>query len=292
MFRKISVCLLTVLMLMSLTAMVAAHGKKKPVKKGILLVSFGTSVPEAQVAFKHIEEKVKAEFPNVPLRWAYTSHIIRHKLAKEGQQLDSVEIALAKMMEEGFTHVAVQSFHIIGGEEFHIMHQNVKAFAGMAEGIEKISIGYPLLSTQDDLQKVTEAVIANIPKNRKKDEAVVLMGHGTPHPSNAFYPAMMYYLQQKDPNLFIGTVEGTPTIDDIKTMLTQKGIKKAYLIPFMSVAGDHARNDMSGDEKESWKNILGAAGISCEPVLKGLAEYDNIVAIWIEHLKKAYTHFD
>ncbi len=272
-------------------AMASGHGKEKPVKKGILLVAFGTSVPEAQVAFSNIEKKVRSEFPDVPLRWAYTSHIIRHKLAKEGKYLDSIEIALAKMMDEGFTHVAIQSFHVIGGEEFHTMYQNAKAFAGMSEGIEKIIVGYPLLGTQEDMTKAADAVIANIPKERKKDEAVVLMGHGTPHPANAFYAALSYYIQQKDPNIFIATVEGSPSIDDIKAVLTKKAIKKAYLMPFMSVAGDHARNDMSGDEKDSWKSILSKEGISCVPVLKGLAEYDNMVAIWIDHLKQVFAHF-
>ncbi len=294
MFRKISVFVLAAcaMAMVSFSAMAADHGKQKAVKKGILLVSFGTSVPEAQAAFANIEKKVKAEFPDVPLRWAYTSHVIRHKLAKEGKYLDSVEIALAKMMDEGFTHVAVQSFHIIGGEEFHSMYQNTKAFAGMSEGIEKIIVGYPLLGSEEDMKKATDAVIANIPKDRKKGEALVLMGHGTPHPANAFYAALMYHLQQKDPDIFIGTVEGSPTIDDIKEMLMKKGIKKVYLMPFMSVAGDHARNDMTGDDKDSWKSILSKEGITCVPILKGLAEYDNMVAIWIEHLKQVYAHFN
>jgi hypothetical protein len=122
--------------------------------------------------------------------------------------------------------------------------------------IEKIIVGYPLLGTEDDMKKVTDAVIENIPKERKKDEAVIFMGHGTAHPSNAFYTALLYHLQQKDPNIFIPTVDGSPTIEDVRATLTTKGIKKAYLMPLMTVAGDHARNDMSGDKDDSWKNIL------------------------------------
>jgi len=291
MFRKIGICMLAVCVMISFSSAAFAHGKKREAKKGILLVSFGSSMPEAQAAFKNIEEKVKAAFPNVPIRWAYTSHIIRHKLAKEGKVLDSVETAMAKMMDEGFTHVAVQSFHTIGGEEFHGMSRNVNAFSGMYEGIERIIVGYPLLGTQEDMENVSKAIIENIPKERKENEAVVLMGHGTHHPGNAFYAAMMFNLQKKDPNIFVGTVEGSPTIEDIQDMLLKKKIKKAYLMPFMSVAGDHARNDMAGDEPDSWKSILTKAGITCVPVLKGSAEYDNIVAIWIDHLKKAFAHF-
>ena len=272
-------------------ALASGHEHKRPVKKGILLVAFGSSIPEAQVSFENIDNKAKAAFPDVPIRWAYTSSIIRHKLAKQGKQLDSVEMALAKMMDEGFTHVAVQSLHTIAGEEFHDLRRNAYAFSNMAGGFDHILVGYPLLGTEEDLIRVRDAIIQHIPKARMKNEAVVLMGHGTPHPSNAFYAAMMFHFQQKDPNIFVGTVEGGPEIDDIKTMLLKKNIKKAYLMPFMSVAGDHAINDMAGKEKDSWKSILTAADIKCVPILKGTAEYDEIVAIWVDHLKTVMSHF-
>jgi len=100
----------------------------------------------------------------------------------------------------------------------------------------------------------------------------------------------MFNLQKIDPNIFVGTVEGSPEIGDIKALLEQKKIKSAYLIPFMSVAGDHARNDMSGDDDDSWKSILTKSGINCRVVLKGTAEYDNMVAIWIKHLGQAMEH--
>jgi len=87
-------------------------------------------------------------------------------------------------------------------------------------------------------------------------------------------------------------VEGSQTIDDVKKMLLAKNIKKAYLMPFMSVAGDHARNDMAGDEDDSWKSILTKAGIKCVPVLKGSAEFDNIVDIWVDHLELPLEHFN
>jgi sirohydrochlorin cobaltochelatase len=291
--RKITILVFSLILTMTLSAAVAAegHGHKQPMKKGILLVAFGSSIPEAQVFFKNIDKRVKNAFPGVPVRWAYTSHIIRHKLAKEGKQLDSMEMALAKMMDEGFTHVAVQSLHTIAGEEYHGLVQNAYAFGQMSGGFERILVGYPLLGKEDDLVKVTELIIKNIPKDRKKEDAVVLMGHGTHHPGNAFYAAMMYHFQQKDPNIFVGTVEGSPTIDDIKGLLLKKKIKKAYLMPFMSVAGDHARNDMAGDEDDSWKSILTKAGIKCVPVLKGTAEYNDIVDIWVAHLKTVLAHF-
>jgi len=287
----VSIMVLVLTFVFSFTALAGGHGEDKPIKKGILLVAFGSSVPEAQVSFENIDNKVNKTFPGIPVRWAYTSHIIRHKLAKEGKQLDSVEVALAKMMDEGFTHVAVQSLHTIAGEEYHQLVQNAHAFGLMAGGFKRIVVGYPLLAREDDLERVTKAILGHIPRDRKKKDAVVLMGHGSPHPGNAFYAAMMYHFQREDPNIFLGTVEGAPTIDDIKEMLAEKRIKKAYLMPFMSVAGDHARNDMAGDEEDSWKSILTKQGVICVPILKGTAEYDDIVNIWVDHLRQVLSHF-
>lgn len=268
----------------------AGPGHQRPAKKGILLVTFGSSVPEARVAFENIDRKVKAAFPGIPVRWAYTSSIIRKKLAKQGMHLDSVVTALAKMMDEGFTQVAVQSLHTIRGEEFDDLVHSAYAFKIMPEGITQLVVGAPLLSTEDDLNRVTAAILENLPQARRRDEAVVLMGHGTPHPSNAFYAALMFHLQRKDPNVFVATVEGAPDIDDVVRMLQERSLKKAYLIPFMSVAGDHARNDMAGDEDDSWKNVLAKAGIQTEALLKGTAEYDNMVEIWLDHLRIIMRH--
>ncbi len=273
------------------SAMAGGHGHKAPKKVGILLAAFGSSEPSAQVAFENIDKKTKAAYPGIPVRWAYTSHIIRKKLAKRGQHLDSPEVALAKMQDEGFTHVAVQSLHTIGGAEYHDLRRTVGAFKVMG-GFQRIILGYPLLATQEDMQRAVDAILKTIPLNRKENEAVVLMGHGTHHPSNAFYAALMFQLQLKDPNIFVGTVEGYPAVDLIVELLHKKKIKKAYLMPFMSVAGDHAKNDMAGDEDDSWKTIFNQAGIQCVPILKGTAEYDDFVDMWVDHLKGPLSHFE
>ncbi len=205
--------------------------------------------------------------------------------------MDSPEVALAKMQDEGFTHVVVQSLHTIGGSEYHDLRRIVAAFKVMG-GFKRIILGYPLLATQDDMQSAVDAILEIIPKNRKKSDAVVLMGHGTHHPSNAFYAALMFQLQLKDANIFVGTVEGYPEVDLIKEWLLQKNIKKAYLMPFMSVAGDHAKNDMAGDEDDSWKSILTKEGIQCVPILKGTAEYESFVDIWVSHIRGPLSHFE
>jgi len=291
--KRILIPAMVVFFLATLAAMASAghHGKAQPAKNGILLVAFGTSVPEAQQSFDNVEAKVKSVYPDIPVRWAFTSRIIRHKLAGEGKHLDSPEMALARMMDEGFTHVAVQSLHTIAGEEFHDLRRNVGAFATMADGFERLVLGYPLLGNHEDLERVVAAMIGHIPAERKPTEAVVLMGHGTPHPADAFYAALAYRFQQKDPNIFVGTVEGSPTIEEIKAALIAKKIRKAYLMPLMSVAGDHAQNDMAGPEPDSWASILKAAGIECVPILTGTAQYDDIVGIWVDHLGTVLAHF-
>lgn len=268
----------------------AGHGHKSEKKVGILLVAFGSSEASAQISFKNIDRKVKAKYAGIAVRWAYSSHIIRKKMAKQGESLDSPETALAKMMDENFTHVAVQSLHTIGGAEYHDLRRTVGAFKGMG-GFQKIILGYPLLSTQSDMERSVEALMAMIPKKRKKNEAVVLMGHGTHHPANAFYAALMFQLQLKDPNIFVGTVEGYPELGLIKDLLLKKKIKKAWLLPFMSVAGDHAKNDMAGDEDDSWKSVLTKAGVNVVPILKGTAEFDGFVDIWVDHIQGPLGHF-
>ncbi|WP_287127193.1 sirohydrochlorin cobaltochelatase [Desulfobacter sp.] len=267
-----------------------AHKEAREMKKGILLVAFGTSEASAKVSFQHIEAKVKKAFPGVDVRWAYTSHIIRHKLAGQGDIILSPAQALAKMMDEGYTHVAVQSLHTIPGEEYHELAMTVNGFKTMPGGFDRLILGFPLLGAQDTVAKAVDAIFATLPKARKANDAVVLMGHGTHHPGNIYYSAMNWQLQQKDPNIIMGTVEGYPELGDVIAWLKERKTGKVWLMPFMSVAGDHAKNDMAGDEEDSWKSRLTKAGFSCQTVLKGTAEYDEFVDIWVGQLAKAMTH--
>ncbi|WP_245590164.1 sirohydrochlorin cobaltochelatase [Desulfobulbus elongatus] len=269
----------------------AGHPAKEDKGPAILLVTFGTSVDSAQSAFRTVEQRVKAAFPKTEVRWAYTSKIIRKKLEKEGTHIDSPEVALARLMDDGYTKVAVQSLHMIPGAEFHELYDNARLFGQMSGGIDKVVVSSPLLVSDETMDKALKEVMARVvPKARQANEAVVLMGHGTHHPSDAIYSALMYKAQKMDPNVYVGTVEGSPSFDEIKEMLVQKNIKKAYLIPFMTVAGDHAMNDMAGDEPDSWKSQLTKAGIESVPVMKGLAEFDAIADMWVAQLKTAMAH--
>jgi sirohydrochlorin cobaltochelatase len=268
------------------------YGERMSEKKGILLVAFGTTVPEAQISFENIERSVKKTFPGIPVRWGYTSRTIIRKMGEKGIQLATPEEALSSMMRENFTHVAVQSLHVMPGAEFHGLVKNVQRFEGMSKGLKKVIVGYPLMATSEDVQRVAETFLKIIPPERRKMDAVVFMGHGTHHPANVYYAALNYHVQKLDPNVFVGTVEGWPEIDSITSDLKGNRIKKAYLMPFMTVAGDHARNDMAGPSADSWKSMLEKEGINCVVVLKGTAEFQEFVDIWVDHLRSAFSHFD
>lgn len=289
MHKATRVCgLVLVIFLMFLGAQAFAdHGAERPTKKGILLVAFGTTVPEARAALDNIDTKAKARFPGLEVRWAYSSRIVRQKLAGEGLQFDSPAMALARMMDDGFTHVAVQSLQTIPGEEFHGLQKTAAAFSGLPKGMEQVTLGLPLLAEPADVEACARAVMASLPPDRKKNEAVILMGHGTHHPANIYYPGLQYTLNRLDPLVLIGTVGGTPSLDHVRQVLKERKVSKVYLQPFMAVAGDHAVNDMAGDGDDSWKSVLASDGVACEAVLRGTAEFPAFVDIWLDHLQDA-----
>ncbi len=250
----------------------------------ILLVTFGTSDQEAKKAFANIERLAKEKFPGHEIRWAYTSEMIRKKLAKKGESFDSPEEAVKKLKEAGIRKVFVQSLHIIPGVEFH---EVVKAVSQFKNDFEKITVSPPLLNSMDDVRKSVRIMLSKVPSERKKEDAVLFMGHGSEkHPSDMIYVAAAYDLEKSGDNAFLATVEGNPSFNEILNELNEKKIKKVYLMPFMSVAGDHAKNDMAGDSPDSWKSLLSKNRIESVPVMKGMAEYDEIVNIWLEHLDK------
>jgi sirohydrochlorin cobaltochelatase len=116
------------------------------------------------------------------------------------------------------------------------------------------------------------------------------MGHGSKrHPSDAIYAAMNYVFAALSANVFVATISGYPSLGDLLPEIMKRNVKKAYLIPFMAVAGGHVRNDMAGEKPESWKAILTAKGIDCEAVLSGVAEYPEIIEIWVNHLREAFA---
>ena len=252
-------------------------------KRAILLVAFGTTHNDALKAYDMVEARVRQAFPDVPLRWAYTSRMVRHKLAQKGQEVPSPAQALASMLDEGIERVAVQSLHVIPGSEYRDLCAVVRGFRLMP-AMKEIVLGRPLLGSQADMERVRKALEAIA---SKESASHLFIGHGTHHPSNAFYTALAYRLEQGGSRAFLGTVEGYPDRGTVFKGLRASDRRKVVLHPFMVVAGDHAKNDIAGPGSGSWKSELESRGYACEAVLKGLGEYESLASIWVDHLRSA-----
>lgn len=288
-----SLGLLALAVLLTAFAVCGAQAGSAPGKTGILLVAFGTTVPEARASYDAFERSVREAFPGVPVRWAYTSHIVRKRIAARGLAVPSVPQALETMRADGVRRVAVQSLHVIPGEEYHDkLLRTVLEHRRRANGFEAVALGDPLLSTHEDMKAAAAALLASVPAERGADDAMVFMGHGTHHPANIYYPGLQWYLSERDPLAFTGTVEGAPGLDWVLDRLKAEGVKRVWLQPLMTVAGDHARNDMAGDEPGSWKSVLDDAGFEVHPVLRGMGEYAAFRAIWLDHLRSALQRLE
>jgi sirohydrochlorin cobaltochelatase len=263
----------------------AAHGRKSPARKVILLTAFGASESQSKSALDHIEQRAGAMFPGIPIRRAFTSRVMRDRRARSGQRPDSPETALARLMDEGYTQVAVLSLHVIAGIEFHDLVRNVRLFTRMQGGIEQVQVARPLLSSHEDMVRVAGVLLGSLRSRRKPDEALILVGHGSPqHPSDAVYLAMYQVVQDLDPQVFVGTLAGHLNLPQLLPKLAARQIRRVFLLPLMAVAGGHVRNDVAGEQEGSWKTILEKNGYACEVVLKGMIEYPEVVEIWLDHL--------
>ena len=289
MFKRTA--LIIMLLSFSVTTAFSANSLlNKGTKKAILLISFGTSVPSARKSFENVEEETKKRFPGVEVRWGFTSNIIRKKLKKQGIITQTPQLALANLAEDGYTHIAIQSLHTIPGVEYDKIVASVSKIMAEPKLFENVTVGAPLLANHHKVDLAMAELLRLAPKERKPNEALIFMGHGSEHHwADLVYAAASAKINKLDKNAFLGTVEGHPTIDDVVESCKENGIKKAYLIPFMSVAGDHAKNDLAGPDDDSWKSVLEKNGVECIPVLKGTAEYDSMVKLWLDNLEKAFN---
>lgn len=273
---------------------VVAYQHREAVEKktGIILVAFGTTIPEANKAFLDLENEVRKTFPGIEIRWAFTSKIVQRKLKKIGKQVDSPLVALSKMVDDGYTNILVASFHTMPGEEFHKLCRDVQAIAQAAESEgRRFEVSKPLFSSTEEMDKIGKAILKRFKGIKNHEDAVILMGHGNKnHGGDSVYPAFAYFIQKMDSNFFVATIDGRPSIEEITRILNEKKIKKVWLAPLMAVAGDHARNDMCGNKQDSWKSMLTKDGFQVECIMEGSSENPKIREIWIDHLKAAYDH--
>lgn len=286
--------ILSILILISLIFFPSiSFAKDKNDKSAILIVSFGTSMPEARKAIDNLVNAAKKNFPDYEVRLAFTSNIIRRKLAREFNEIISNPVeALAKLNDEGFEDVYIMPTHMIPGEEYDEIknvHSAFKVLKGKY-GFDDLELGRPFMNSSKDCSRMAEILIERF-KNQlaDKETGIILMGHGTPkHFANALYSLLQVELDKKlYGRFFVGTVEATPEIDDvIANLKRQPEIKKLVLSPLMIVAGDHANNDLAGeDDEESWLNVLKANGYeNISAYLVGLGEDENIAKDFVKKI--------
>lgn len=257
-------------------------------KKAILFVSFGTSYNDTRVVtIDALKNEVAKKYEDYDVKLAFTSRqIIRKIYKRDGIRIDTPEEALKKLKSDGYGTVIVQSTHIINGVEADYLKEEVKEFKN---DFYTIRLGKPLLTHINDYGKIVEALKLQM-KNMPEDEAVVLIGHGTHHHATSAYAMMDYVFQNSLQNIYIGTVEGFPTYENVVARLNKNGIKKVTLMPFMFVAGDHATNDIAGDEDNSWKMMLSNDGFIVNVYLHGLGENKVIQKLFIEHIEHAINN--
>ncbi len=241
-------------------------------KKAILIVSFGTTYKDSRkLTIDEIENKIKENFKEYEIRKTFTSHMIIKKLKeRDGIFIDTPEEAMEKLKKEGFEEVIVQPLHIIPGEEYDYIENVVQKYI-KEKAFLKLAIGRPALYYKCSDVIDDYAIMADVlRKQLPEDMAVVLMGHGTKHVANAAYSCFQLVLKDKGfNNVYVGTVEGYPTLNEVIGNLENDEVKEVMLMPLMVTAGDHAINDMSGENEDSWKNILENRGFKVHIYLHG-----------------------
>lgn len=256
-----------------------------PGRKAILAVSFGTSYRETRDAtIGAIEADLQAAYPDYAVRRAFTSQMILRKLKKrDGLHIDTVAEAMERLAADGVGTLVIQPTYVMNGIEYDRM---MAAAAPYLCRFAAVSFGAPLLNSASDYDEVAKALITELAP--AGDTALVFMGHGTEHFADCAYAALDYHFKAMGhPNVFVGTVEGYPLFDHVLDGIRAGGYQKALLAPLMVVAGDHATNDMAGDEPDSWKNQLLRAGCQVECVLRGMGEYESIRALYTAHAGEA-----
>lgn len=275
----------------------------------ILVVSFGTSFNESRIAtIGQVEKAVQKAFPKYSVRRAFTSQIIiKHVLKRDGEQIDNVTEALDRAVNNGVKNLIVQPTHLMHGAEYDEL---AAAIENYKDKFENLVIAQPLLGEVGDTEEITNADkkavaqavaddmakvagLKNQKNGAKAGYAFVLMGHGTSHSAKITYTQMASQMKELGyANVFVGTVEGEPeetAVENIIEAVHAAGYKKVILRPLMLVAGDHATNDMAGDEDDSWKSLFKASGyfesIDCQ--ILGLGQIPQIQKLYVSHTSEA-----
>ncbi len=278
-------------------------------EKEILVVSFGTSYNGSRVAdIKGIEDAIAAAFPDWSVRRAFTAQIIiNHVQARDGEFIDNVDQALERAVANGVKQLIIQPTHLMHGAEYDELMESVNAYA---DKFEAVAVAEPLLGEvgsdatviNEDKAAVAEAIVgaalaetdyATMEDAANDSTAFVFMGHGTSHTAKVTYSQMQTQMNTLGyNNVFIGTVEGEPeetACENVIEAVSAAGYKHIVLRPLMVVAGDHANNDMAGDEEDSWKSMFLASGafdsVDCQ--IAGLGSIETVESLYIAHTQAA-----
>lgn len=303
----------------------ATVGESMEKKKdtAIVLAMFGTTYPEAIPDLKAIEDHVRRAFPGTELRISFTSHQIRRvwqerKNRPEWQKRADIPAefmdarglisTVGELQDAGYRKIVIQPTHLYHGEQFMDLAEYVRGLNSIRTIKAKwmpfsrpIALGRPLLGSwgdrydyHEDIKKVAEAIRPLVEKARREKAALVLMAHGNDYMSSGIYSEFERMAGEiyPDTRIVIGSVEGYPGVDHVLEAVWRNDIRKAVLAPFMIVAGDHARNDMTGPEADSWMNQLERKGVEVVPVLEGLGRLPGIAEIFAEHIRDAAREQD
>lgn len=245
-----------------------------------MLIAYGSSNPASGSGLASFEARCRARFPGLPIRWAYTSTVMRQRLARQRKKSDSVTKALLRLNFEKYSRVAVQPLHLVAGREYGEVKRSLEE-AQLAARI-CCALGAPLLSADPD--KVAQAIITHLPPERRAGEDVVFMAHGARHAAEAMYSRLADALCAIDARLHVATMSGSP---DLCSVLPRLASERAWLMPLLSSAGLHALRDMAGSSPASWRAQIEKTGRICKPVLTGMIECEAIASIWLDHLARA-----
>jgi sirohydrochlorin cobaltochelatase len=267
--------------------------KDVPDQDAIVVMSFGTTFADSRKAtIEQTVADIQAAHPDTKVVMAFTSHIIVDRIQKnEGITIPTPEDALAQLKADGYTRVALTSLDVIPGMEYAY---DTAIFDLYKNQFKKMTLGTSLMywmgqeKQRDDVSQALKAMSTEFPAVGKKD-AILLMDHGTPHPSNAYYSVMQARVNELGmKNVFIYTVEGWPSLETVIPQLKEKGIKNVTLIPMMMVAGDHANHDMAGNTPQSHKSVLEKEGFHVSTYIHGLGENEAVRKLFVDRANESW----
>ena len=252
----------------------------------IILTAFGTT-SSARNSYEKIEAALRQKLPSHPIHWSYSSRMVTAQLKKEQQiSIKTVPQLLEEFMNEGHEKVIVQSLHLFPGYEFHKLCRDVSSSP------MRCGIGQPLLTMPCDYQQLSTLLQPIISQQQNPDTAILIMGHGTDHPTWTAYSALQQHLRTDfNESIFVGVVEKFPNCDHLIDNILEQGYKRVFMIPLFLVAGLHYNRDMMGKEN-SWKTRLRKHNISVDSFPHGIGMLSGIEDIIYNHLQIAAGKID